>query len=362
MSYDPFARGPHPVGVRTIDLRDGAGRPLTTEVWYPAAERHRGADVDARTRDAFDVLPSLPRASQLAVRDAEPIRDASPAPLSMYWHGGYGHRREASNICTHIASHGYVVGAPDFPGDHAGDVLPRAYGGNEKIATTPVDESAHNRPAQAVAALDGVLAAASELGLAIDEQKIGSLGTSMGGFTSLAVNSLDCRFGASFAMVPMYGTRGPAKVMQRLQGLLRVDDWGRPVPVLVLAAELDAIVILADLRELYLKLPAPKRFVVLERAGHMHFVDNAQGLHEMFRTAYLSGDFPDPDLDAIALGTAMRPFAELCPEQDANATARALCLAHMDAALRQNAAARSFLNGDLDSTFAKRGIALEAAA
>ena len=37
MSDDPFARGPFPVGVRTIELRDArlAAGPTPAEIWYP---------------------------------------------------------------------------------------------------------------------------------------------------------------------------------------------------------------------------------------------------------------------------------------------------------------------------------------
>jgi hypothetical protein len=93
----------------------------------------------------------------------------------------------------------------------------------------------------------------------------------------------------------------------------------------------------------------------------MHFADGAEAGHELFRAAYLSPDFPDPELDGPALAEAMRPFAELVSEADANATARALLLAQMDAALRAERAAREFLDRNLSTTFALRGIALEAA-
>jgi dienelactone hydrolase len=357
--YDPFTRGPAPVGVKTIEFRDAAERRLVTEVWYPATAAHRGADLADATRDEFTIAERMPRARQNAARDAAPVRDR--LPLAMYFHGGYGHRRESSNLCTHLASHGYAVAAPDFPGDHVADVMPSSLGGTGKVATTPVDDSARNRPRQALAALEGLLAAAPQLGLTIDGARIGTTGLSMGGFTSLAVNSLDERFAASFVMCPMYGSRGPLKAVARLQALLRVDDWPQRPHVFVLASELDPHVMLADLRELHERLPAPKRFAVLKRAGHVHFADGAEAGHELYRKAYLSGAFPDPEIDAIALGTAMRPFAELVSEADANATARALLLAHMDAVLRRSGDAAAFLGGGLAATFAARGIDLEAA-
>jgi fermentation-respiration switch protein FrsA (DUF1100 family) len=183
---------------------------------------------------------------------------------------------------------------------------------------------------------------------------------SMGGYTSLAVNSQDRRFAASFAMCPFYGTRGLVSLASRLQSL-RVDDWGRPVPAFILTGELDPFVAVADMYELHGKLESPKRLAVLKRAGHIHFADNARSIHEGLRSWYLSGDFPDPELDAMAIAKAMRPFDELVSEAESLATARGLCLAHMDAHLRGDAAARALLAGDLATTFAERGIELEAA-
>src|SRR5215472_16610925 len=69
--YDPFTRGPYPVGVRTFHALDTArNRRFPCEVWYPAAEHHRGQDLAPATRDTFLALPGDPPRRQLAVRDA----------------------------------------------------------------------------------------------------------------------------------------------------------------------------------------------------------------------------------------------------------------------------------------------------
>src|SRR5262245_7319147 len=123
MTYNPFARGSFPVGVRTIDLRDkDSDRPVLTEIWYPAVDRYRGKDLDDSSRDRFSIAPGFPEARQNAVRNADPANDRLPVVL--FSHGGYGIRREATNICTHLASHGYLVAGPDFPGDNLADMLP----------------------------------------------------------------------------------------------------------------------------------------------------------------------------------------------------------------------------------------------
>lgn len=131
----------------------------------------------------------------------------------------------------------------------------------------------------------------------------------------------------------------------------------------MLAAERDALIPLAGLRELHRELLPPKRLVVLRGAGHLHFSDNAEQGHEMLRAMWKSGSFPaaDPDIDLVAIAEASRPFAELCPAAHGAATVQALCLAHMDAHLRGSAEARAFLDGDLAGRFAARGIDLEIA-
>jgi dienelactone hydrolase len=350
MTYNPLARGPHPVGVRTIELSDAAlsPRPIPTEIWYPATTAYLRKDLDAANWDRYTVAPGLPAMTQQAIRDADAA--TGPFPLFMYFHGGYGQRREASHICTHLASHGYVAASANFPGDNVVDLI-SVDGAEATVAKTPIDASARRRPSQASRFIDLILNA-SLPGLRIDASRIGAGGISMGGFTSLAVNSLDDRLGAVVPMCPMFGERSMSLQVRRLGKLLRVDNWRRQVPTLLLTGEVDPLVNVQDIRLLYSTIAAPKRLVVLRNASHLHFADNAEAVHEWYRHGCLSGAFADPELDGVALGTALRPFAELCTEAQSGGTARGLCLAHMDAHLKGNADAMAFLDGDLAQVFA----------
>lgn len=62
MAYDPFARGPHPVGVRTLIVSHEllGDRPAALELWYPAQRSCRGRDLDDRTRDQFLIAAGPP--------------------------------------------------------------------------------------------------------------------------------------------------------------------------------------------------------------------------------------------------------------------------------------------------------------
>src|SRR5713101_1984604 len=108
-AYDPFIRGPFPVGVRTGQAIDTTrqDRPLPCEVWYPAAVQYAGQDVAAATQDTFPVLPDVPPVRQAAVRDA--VAHPGVYPLIAFSHSSGGHRRQSTFLCTHLASHGYMV-------------------------------------------------------------------------------------------------------------------------------------------------------------------------------------------------------------------------------------------------------------
>jgi predicted dienelactone hydrolase len=85
---DPSAAGPFAVGVTTRTFVDASrGRTLVTEVWYPAD----GAGRDTRAR-------------------------RGRYPLVLVAHGHCGFRTNYEYVTIPLASRGFVVAAPDFPG------------------------------------------------------------------------------------------------------------------------------------------------------------------------------------------------------------------------------------------------------
>ena len=117
-AYDPFARGPFPVGVRTHDWTDAPReRTLPVEVWYPAADSASDeagesvALVDLIPQSVLDVLGdvSLPSIETIAVRDA-PLRPlADPLPVVYFSHGFGGFAQQSVDLTSHLAGRGYVV-------------------------------------------------------------------------------------------------------------------------------------------------------------------------------------------------------------------------------------------------------------
>jgi dienelactone hydrolase len=358
--YDPFARGPHPAGVRTLHWTDERrGRTLPVEVWYPAGGAWRGRDLDEATRDRYKPLPFAPEVTQDAVRDAEAEADLGSLPLVAFSHGFGGDRRQTTHLCTHWASHGYAVIAVDHVGNTTADMFQMS-GGTPPDPREMFASFIGDRPADASFVIDRALSGAASL--AIDPERIGIAGHSFGGWTSLVATARDERIRAALPLAP---AGGASPLMPEGENPLAESlelDWKRPVPTLYLVAELDSLLPLAGMRDLVSRTPDPARGVCLRNADHFHFCDRVEQVHDMFKlmgpmlAAGASGE-ATPDMQSI-LG-AMKESAELCPGEHAYALLQGLGLAHMDAHLKGDAEARELLEGDLKSLLAGRGVDVE---
>ena len=354
MKYDPFSRGPHAVGVRTVDLSDAArSRWLPVEVWYPADARHAGEDTDESKMDHYDLLPGFPPLKQKAVRGAAAADGRWP--VVVFSHGFGGHRRQSTFLCTHLASHGYVVVAPDHTGNTVMDMAQmtmQVMMGQPMPDVEPMlIELIAARPADVTFLIDQLLAGG--LGIdasSIDADRIGMAGHSFGGWTTLMAAGRDRRIRAALPLAPAGG-----KTPMPAERLINALDfaWGRDVPTLYLVADKDSLLPLDGMQELLGKTVGTKRMFVLENADHMHFCDDVEGTHELFRSMPPPGPFAE-------IAKVLPAASELCPGEHAYDFNRALGLAHMDAVLRASEEAAAFLGGDVASTFAARGIRVSA--
>ncbi|HYC00144.1 MAG TPA: acetylxylan esterase [Candidatus Limnocylindrales bacterium] len=350
MTYDPFARGPHPVGVRTVDLTDASrSRWLPTEVWYPATAAHAGKDTAAETRDKYDLLPGFPPLSQSAVRDAEAER--GKYPLVIFSHGFGGHRRQSTFLCTHLASHGYVVAAMDHTGntviDMAQMTMQVMMGQPMPDIAATIHELIQARPADVRFVIDSVLAGNAGVPADfVDESRIGMSGHSFGGWTTLKTAGLERRIRAALALAPAGGP-GPLPAEPLIEAL--DFAWGRDVPTLLLVADKDTLLPLSSMHHILGRATCTKRMIVLENADHMHFCDEVEQTHELFRSMPPPGPLAD-----VAKGVP--PISELCPGTHAYDFNNSLGLAHMDANLKGSEEAAGFLSQDLPAVFAERGI------
>lgn len=356
MTYDPFARGPFPVGVRTVQLTDLARqqRLLPTEIWYPASDAYAGQDVAEATRDTYELMPGFPAVWQEAVRDAA-VR-AGTFPLIAFSHGFGGHRRQTTFLCTHLASHGYVVASLDHTGNTMLDVVQAIMtfqsSGQLPDPVATVKEFIAARPADIRFMIGQVLdGAVADIAARIDVNRIGMTGHSFGGWTTLAVTASEPRIRAALPLAPAGGSS--SMPVELLKGALTFD-WGRDVPTLFLVAERDSLLPLAGMHELLEKTQGTKKMVVLKNADHMHFCDRVEEIHELFRMMPPPGDFE-------RIAKTVPPITELCPPEHAYLFVRGLGLAHMDAHLKANEAAARFLADDIVDVLAARGVGVEVA-
>ena len=173
-------RGEFAVGVSTFTVDEGSERPLTVEVWYPVGD---GTTGEPRQ---YTLLPGVYYESPSAITAETTAIPDSQFPLVVYSHGSGGQRWIHSDYTEFMASHGYIVVAPD----HTGNTL------FERFAGTDIDPGliAFQRPTDVTAVLDAALATdpSEPLGAALANALTDDVivtGHSFGGFTSYATVS-----------------------------------------------------------------------------------------------------------------------------------------------------------------------------
>jgi predicted dienelactone hydrolase len=252
-STDVAQRGALGVGVTTIVFEDtsrptmangsfpgSATRRLVTEVWYPTA-------------------PSAnePPAGR---RDAPFATGGAPYPLVIHSHGFMDTRNGGAYLARHLATHGYVVAAPDFPLTNFG-----APGGPNffDIANQPGD----------VSFLITRLLAHATFGPGIDAARIGLTGLSLGGSTTL--------------LATFHRTLGDARVRAAATFAAGTCFFNETfyrfaeVPLLILHGDIDAIVAYEEHAVFgYDQARAPKYLVTLADASHTGFAEIAAALFE----------------------------------------------------------------------------------
>jgi len=239
--------GAYRVGVTTIDLVDSSRpsaangdvpasneRKLTTEVWYPA-----------------DPASQPPEA-----RDAAVDEDGAPYPLIILAHGLSASRRLYASYGQYLASHGYVVAAPDFPlskiGAPGGPRLNAVLEQLKDVSFVIDQLLAFNK--QSGHALEG----------AIDADKIGMTGHSLGALTT---------------MLDVYGQDRDDRIKAALPvstvGCFLPDNFGgdSSVPIMALGGTDDLITPPVSSDRGYTVANRPRYLVHVVGADHIRFAD-----------------------------------------------------------------------------------------
>lgn len=291
--HDPWAPGPYPVGMRNDLVFDPsrsalkwdgcAGgppcpRPIPISIWYPAAEPLRNAEpisfadffsvgedelediintiLQEFGSDAVDI--TIPDKQVASILDA-PLNESGRWPVIFFSHGAGGVRFQSLFLTEHLASHGYIVVAPD----HEGDATVSDIGGEIVSASSEFFErSALERPRDVRFLIDRVIAWDADpahwlYGRAAASAGVGLTGHSFGAYTSITLAGIDSRVAA---IVPM---AAPG-----------ISGFGEPVPTMfMLASEDKTIDAIGNdgIRAEYELAPEPKAKVELLDAGHFTF-------------------------------------------------------------------------------------------
>ena len=149
-----------------------ADRTLVVDCWYPAVN-------SARALTVYELLPGI---GVTAAAHEEAPATPGPHPLLVWSHGRSGTTTTYVMLCEGLAARGYVVVAPEHPGDTLLDWL----------TATAVDDATneHQRVADAQLVLDRLLGDRdNDLAVvpAVDAAKVAVAGHSYGAFTAFAL-------------------------------------------------------------------------------------------------------------------------------------------------------------------------------
>ena len=196
---DYASPGPASVGVLTTRVTDDArGRTLPIEVWYPATSSGTPSDVidfESTTDRRAALSPLLDAApAECVATTTRATRDAPAAageyPIILYSHCYTCTRWSAHAVMEWLASHGFVVVAPDHEGDTLFDLLDDT---ESDLDNALVDV----READIRFILDRLLEGeVLPEGVTVSASQVGMLGHSIGSVTAGRVAQNDIRIAA----------------------------------------------------------------------------------------------------------------------------------------------------------------------
>jgi len=317
----PDQLGPHAVGRVSFSVVDPArdDRTLVVDVWYPAI------DEGTLPFSVYDLLVASIE-SDLAL-DGPPIADGS-FPLLVFSHGNAGIRFQSIFLQEHLASHGFIVVAPDHAGNTAADA----------IVPNPPPFTTKDRPLDISFVIDEMLALDAAPADAfydhVDETRIGVLGHSFGGFTTLAMASgfedvpADERVSALMPISPAVGGLSD-------EVLAQVD-----VPTFVLGGTSDTVTPVDpnSVRAFEQTSGSPRWRVDIHAAGHNSFTEIC-----LFYDVLADAGLPAPILEILLGNVDQGCGPDLIPIEEAQRITRLYATSFFKTKLDHRIGFRPFL-------------------
>lgn len=250
-------------------------RPLTAEVWYPAAEgTEPGGTYQTLLRDGETEVTLTGRAA----------RDAAPAagnryPLIIISHGYPGNRFLMSHLGENLASKGYVTVAIDHTDS--------TYSDQDVFGST-----LFNRPLDQRFVLDQMATLNGRLGDIVDTNFVGVIGYSLGGYGALVLggagvtqSATEFSWGTPNGLLAQHlaGSESHESLIDpRVRAIIAIGPWGRnagfwdanglgglQVPTLFMAGGADDVSIYDTIRTIFEETGGTDRHLLtFEYANH----------------------------------------------------------------------------------------------
>jgi predicted dienelactone hydrolase len=180
-SGNPEDPGQYVAGYRSFSVNasdDGTvAEKLPVHAWYPVTPE--SVDAAGIHKATYTGLPGVSYTTLLGFQNATPA--VGRYPLVLYSADSAGNGTEISWLAETLASHGFVVIAPDLVGDRLIDHV--------QNRALPAEARPAARRQQLNAALKGVLAGQGGLASSIDTSRFGIVGTGTGGTDALRAAS-----------------------------------------------------------------------------------------------------------------------------------------------------------------------------
>lgn len=181
--------------VDTTQLGSGHARTLPVEVWYPTEQ-------PASSAASYSIAGLIQVISEQAT--ASPPSITGQVPVAIYSHGSGGVGAVGYGYAELLASHGWLVLAPDHVGNTAFDAL----GGGITYVRSAID-----RPLDVAAVLDAV-DAGLDLELEPNTSDVLLFGHSFGGFTSLVTAGVEIELAQLEAFCPAGSSNPECQLLQ----------------------------------------------------------------------------------------------------------------------------------------------------
>jgi predicted dienelactone hydrolase len=163
VSIDPTQRGGWTVGTRDDSFANRHGQELNIQFWFPTEEVREGLH-------EYDGIITG------TAQDGGAVNCLEPRPIVLFSHGNGGMRYQSYFLMEYLASHGFLVVAPDHVGNTAFD-----------MDGSPRSELVFRRPEDIIDSYEFLLSEDRFSDCVDEEQGYAVIGHSFGGYTSIAL-------------------------------------------------------------------------------------------------------------------------------------------------------------------------------